>query len=121
MTRIGTLAPFSPHVGFVADRLTNGDAIAQARIRPMDLYLALKAYQSGQSQPNAAKPASTWAPVPAIVDALEEAYELSSVRSSRPASGSWWRSNRQGRLNWPGSTRSVRRLALRTRSPTRWP
>jgi hypothetical protein len=33
------------------DRLTNGDALARARVHPMDLYLALKAYSSGRSQP----------------------------------------------------------------------
>jgi 60 kDa SS-A/Ro ribonucleoprotein len=72
-----TLAPFSPAVVDVVDRLTNGEAIVKGRIHPMDLYLALKTYASGRSQPNPAKPASTWSPVPAVLDALEEAYELS--------------------------------------------
>ncbi len=51
MTRIGTLAPFAEVNRAVVDRLTNGAALARARVHPMDLYLALKAYSSGLSQP----------------------------------------------------------------------
>jgi 60 kDa SS-A/Ro ribonucleoprotein len=49
----------------------------KARIHPMDVYLALKAYQSGLSRPDLRRPAQTWEPVPAISDALEVAYDLS--------------------------------------------
>ena len=77
MTRIGTLAPFSPETTAVVSRLTNAEAIVKARVHPMDLYLALKVYASGVSQPDPRKPAQTWMPVPAIVEALEDAYELS--------------------------------------------
>jgi 60 kDa SS-A/Ro ribonucleoprotein len=77
MTRIGTLAPFAPANERVASRLTNGAALERARVHPMDLYIALKTYMSGHNQPNPRADVSTWTPVPAIVDALEEGYELS--------------------------------------------
>lgn len=77
MTRIGTLAPFAEMNSVVVDRLTSGDALARARIHPMDLYLALKVYSSGRSQPAPRKSAQTWQPVGVITDALAQAYEMS--------------------------------------------
>jgi len=77
MTRLGTLTAHSEATDRVAARLANQQALARARIHPMDVYLALKAYQSGLSRPDLRKPAQTWEPVPAISDALEVAYDLS--------------------------------------------
>lgn len=77
MTRIGTLKPMSDATRRAAARLTNADALAKARIHPMDLFLALRVYQAGRAQPNPRADVQTWTPVPAVVDALEEAYELS--------------------------------------------
>ena len=77
MTRIGTLAPFAEANRAVMDRLANGDALARARVHPMDLFLALKAYSSGRSQPAPHKTPQTWQPVGVITDALANAYELS--------------------------------------------
>ena len=78
MTRIGTLGPFtSPATDRVVRRLTDGQAIARARVHPMDVYLAMKAYQSGVSRPGSRGRAQTWTPVAAISDALEIAYDLS--------------------------------------------
>jgi len=78
MTRLGTLGPFTTDAtGRVVARLTNQAALAKARIHPMDVYLALKVYQSGVSQPDLRRPAQTWQPVAAISDALETAYDLS--------------------------------------------
>jgi 60 kDa SS-A/Ro ribonucleoprotein len=78
MTRLGTLDPFmSPAVQRVVTRLTSREALAKARIHPMDVYLALKIYQSGVSKPDPRKPAQTWQPVPAVSDALEVTYDLS--------------------------------------------
>jgi 60 kDa SS-A/Ro ribonucleoprotein len=61
----------------VVTRLTSREALAKARIHPMDVYLALKIYQSGVSKPDPRKPAQTWQPVPAVSDALEVTYDLS--------------------------------------------
>lgn len=65
MTRIGTIAPFADATSRVTARLTDQRALARARAHPIDLYLALKVYQSAGE------------PVPAVTDALEQAYELS--------------------------------------------
>ena len=78
MTRLGTLGPFTTEAtSRVVARLTNRDALAKARIHPMDVYLALKVYQSGSSQPDRRTPRQTWHPVQAISDALEVAYDMS--------------------------------------------
>jgi len=84
MTRLGTLGPFTTDAtSRVVARLTSRDALAKARIHPMDVYLALKAYQSGSSQPDPRKPAQTWHSVPAVSDALEVAYD-SSFAAAEP-------------------------------------
>ncbi|WP_165495303.1 TROVE domain-containing protein [Actinomadura roseirufa] len=77
MTRLGTLAPMSDATRRAAARLTDAGALAGARVHPMDLFLALRVYQAGRSQPNPRADVQTWSPVPAIADALEEAYERS--------------------------------------------
>lgn len=102
MTRIGTLKPMSNATARAAARLRDGEALAKARIHPMDVWLALRVYNSGQSQPNPRADVQRWSPVPAISDALEEAYELSfghvepsgkrllvAVDSSGSMSGGW--------------------------------
>ena len=75
MTRNGTLKPMGDATRRAAARLTDRDALAAGRIHPLDVYLALRVYASGQSQPNPKAQAQTWTPVPAILDALEEAYD----------------------------------------------
>lgn len=77
MTRIGTIKPFADATNTVTRRLVDADQLAKGRVHPMDLYLALRVYASGKSQPNPKAPAQMWTPVPAVLDALEEAYELS--------------------------------------------
>lgn len=77
MTRIGTLAPFAAANVTVIRRLTSAEALARGRIHPMDVYLALRVYAAGTSQPNPKAERSTWTPVPEILDALEVAYDLS--------------------------------------------
>ncbi|GAA3693374.1 TROVE domain-containing protein [Nonomuraea antimicrobica] len=77
MTRLGTLEPTGEATRRAAARLTDRDALLRARIHPMDAWLALRVYASGQAQPNPRADRQTWRPVPAILDALEETYELS--------------------------------------------
>ncbi|MEV4004231.1 TROVE domain-containing protein [Actinomadura sp. NPDC049753] len=77
MTRIGTLTPMGDATRRAADRLTDAGALAKARIHPMDLFLALRVYGAGRAQPHPRADVQFWSLVPAIVDALEEAYELS--------------------------------------------
>jgi 60 kDa SS-A/Ro ribonucleoprotein len=75
MTRIGTLKPMGDATRRAAARLTDRDALAAGRIHPLDVYLALRVYASGRSQPNPKAQVQTWAPVPGILDALEDAYD----------------------------------------------
>ncbi|MEU6741895.1 TROVE domain-containing protein [Streptosporangium sandarakinum] len=77
MTRIGTLKPPADATRRAVARLTDRDALLKARIHPMDAFLALRVYGSGSSRPNRRAKAHSWAPVPAVMDALEETYELS--------------------------------------------
>ncbi|GII86208.1 hypothetical protein Ssi03_41980 [Sphaerisporangium siamense] len=76
MTRIGTLKPMGDATRRAVARLTDADAVHRARIHPMDAWLAMRVYASGRSQPNRRAAAQTWKPVPAVLDALEETYEL---------------------------------------------
>jgi 60 kDa SS-A/Ro ribonucleoprotein len=77
MTRIGTLKPFNVATATAVARLTDPDLILASRIHPAELFLALKVYASGRSQPSDKKPATTWEPVTGIMGALEEAWEIS--------------------------------------------
>lgn len=77
MTRLGALRPMGDATARAVARLTDAEALSRARIHPMDLFLALRVYGSGTAQPNPRADRQTWSPVPAILDALEEAYTLS--------------------------------------------
>ncbi|WP_214411679.1 TROVE domain-containing protein [Sphaerisporangium fuscum] len=76
MTRLGTINPMSDATRRTVARLTDGNALLKARIHPMDAWLAMRVYASGRSRPNPRADVQTWKPVPAILDALEETYEL---------------------------------------------
>ena len=77
MTRIGTIAPFGKVNAEVVRRLGNPDALREGRIHPMDVFLALRVYNCGTSQPNPKDAPHTWQPVGEISDALEDAYDKS--------------------------------------------
>ncbi|GII65653.1 RNA-binding protein [Sphaerisporangium krabiense] len=102
MTRIGTLKPMGDATRRAVARLTDADAVRRARIHPMDAWLAMRVYASGRSRPNPRADAHTWKPVPAVLDALEQTYELAfgtvepsgkrllvAVDSSGSMSGRW--------------------------------
>jgi 60 kDa SS-A/Ro ribonucleoprotein len=72
MTRVGLLAPLSEAAATVAGRLRDGGGIRRARLHPIKVLAALLTYAAGQGQRSSA----TWAPVPAVVDALNDAFEL---------------------------------------------
>lgn len=76
MTQIGTLKPLGSATDKVVQRLCNAGELARGRVHPMDLFLALRVYNSGQAQPSPKAPVRTWTPLPVISDALEESYEL---------------------------------------------
>jgi 60 kDa SS-A/Ro ribonucleoprotein len=105
LTRLGVLGPFAPANEAVIARLRSPEALRGGRIHPMDVFLAFRVYNSGQSKPDRRAEGHTWTPVAEISDALEEAYELSfghvqpsgkrmlvAVDSSGSMSGAWGRS-----------------------------
>jgi len=104
LTWLGVLGPFAAANESVAARLRSAEALRRGRIHPMDVFLALRVYNSGRSQPGWRAEGHSWTPVAEISDALEEAYELSfghvqpsgkrmlvAVDSSGSMSGAWGR------------------------------
>lgn len=77
MTQLGTLKPMSAATRRVGQKLADREYLAAGRIHPLDVYLALRVYVSGRAQPDPRAPVRTWSPVPAVADALEEAFDLS--------------------------------------------
>lgn len=72
MTKSGLLAKGAPEVGTICGRITNAEALKKARVHPLQLLAALNTYGSGQGF----RGTSSWTPVQAIVDALDEAFYL---------------------------------------------
>jgi len=73
LTRIGVLEPFSDAVREVSRRLTDPQRLRAARLHPLKIAVARATYASGRS----AAGSSSWTPIPAIVKALDDAFELS--------------------------------------------
>jgi len=68
MTASGLLKSLGDETSLVIDKITSGENLKKARIHPMTLMLALKTYSKGQGM------RTSWKPVPAIKDALEDAF-----------------------------------------------
>ncbi|WP_214318526.1 TROVE domain-containing protein [Nonomuraea sediminis] len=102
MTRIGTLEPMSEATRRAVARLTDRDALLKARIHPLDAWLAMRVYACGRSQPNPRADVQTWQPVPAILDALEEAYELSFGTVEPSGKRLLVAVDSSGSMNWGG-------------------
>lgn len=72
MSSLGLLKPLSTHSKEVAARLVDEVALRKARIHPLNALVAQRTYQQGHGE----KGSLTWAPVPQITEALEEAFYL---------------------------------------------
>lgn len=72
MTSIGLLKPLSQAARKVVQTLGNQDALKKSRIHPMAILIANKIYGQGQGDKGSLK----WQPVPAIYQALDEAFYL---------------------------------------------
>lgn len=72
MTAVGFLTPEAPAAAYVAGRLRDGAALARARVHPAQILLALRTYARGRGE----RGGLSWAPVPAIVEALNDAFDL---------------------------------------------
>jgi 60 kDa SS-A/Ro ribonucleoprotein len=70
MTRVGLVAPMSAETRLVVDRLRDGAQLKKARVHPIAVLAALRTYASGHG----VRGQHAWTPVPAIVDALNDAF-----------------------------------------------
>lgn len=70
LTRLGVLAPLNDATRLVAERLTDVERLRRARIHPFHVLVASRTYAAGGS----AKTKQTWQPIPAIQQALDEAF-----------------------------------------------
>ena len=80
MTAVGALKPLSKEVDAIVERLSDAEAIRSARMHPLAFLLALKAYASGGRERAFhradGREATTWDPIPAVVDALDKAFYI---------------------------------------------
>jgi len=70
MTSLGLLKPFSDAKSQIVRKLKDETALKRARIHPLAVLVAQKIYAQGHGDKGALK----WAPVAAVVDALDEAF-----------------------------------------------
>jgi len=68
MTSSGLLKALSNETTAVIDKITNEDNLQKARIHPMTIMMAMKTYSNGKGM------RTSWSPVSAIKDALEDAF-----------------------------------------------
>lgn len=86
MSRNGFLTPLSDAESLIAGRLTNKDLLQKARVHPISVLSALRVYAMGYSLRGKANRYGNmiyqtpkereWTPIPRILDALDEAFEL---------------------------------------------
>jgi 60 kDa SS-A/Ro ribonucleoprotein len=72
MTRIGLVAPLADATAHVVARLGDRERIRRARIHPIAILAALVTYERGRGE----RGHHRWEPVPAVVDALDDAFYL---------------------------------------------
>jgi 60 kDa SS-A/Ro ribonucleoprotein len=72
LSKCGLLTPMSAASKFVVARLGDQADLKRGRVHPVAVLLALKTYGSGKGL----KGSGEWTPVPAVVDALDDAFYL---------------------------------------------
>jgi 60 kDa SS-A/Ro ribonucleoprotein len=70
LTRLEVIKPMSANTKAVVKRLTDTNQLANARIHPVNILVALRTYASGHG----ARSAGQWNPVAAVTDALDAAF-----------------------------------------------
>jgi 60 kDa SS-A/Ro ribonucleoprotein len=78
LTRLGILDPFGGRTAEISAQLVDRDRLRNARVHPISLLMAMKTYASGVGR------GSSWSPVTAIIDALDEAF-YAAFRTIEPA------------------------------------
>ena len=72
LTKLEVLRPLTDNTSLVVQKLTDEQNVKRSRIHPLGALIALSTYQLGHGQ----RGGLSWRPVPAIIDALEETFEL---------------------------------------------
>ncbi|NNJ24138.1 TROVE domain-containing protein [Alienimonas chondri] len=70
MTRIGALAPLSAAEDLVVERLSDAEALKQARVHPLSVLVAQAVYRSGRG----VKGKGAWEPNGRVLSALDDAF-----------------------------------------------
>jgi len=70
MTSLGLLQPYSEAKQLIVRKLRDATALQRARIHPFAVLVAQKVYAQGHGEKGSLK----WTPVPAVVDALDQAF-----------------------------------------------
>jgi 60 kDa SS-A/Ro ribonucleoprotein len=73
LTKIGILKPLGEYNKKIVGMLTDAEYIKKSRIHPLNVLIALKAYEAGRSPRNYS---DSWTPVRAVVEALNKAFYL---------------------------------------------
>ena len=73
MTKVGLIAPMSGASRHVVEQLSNGDRLHKARVHPIHVLAALKAYEQGHGE----RGHGSWTPVKDIINALDAAFYIS--------------------------------------------
>lgn len=81
LTSIGLIKPLGKWETEIATRLTSEEALAKARIHPLNILVALRTYAAGGSK---SKGNLVWTPDQKIVDALDTAF-YKSFKYTEPA------------------------------------
>ncbi|MEO1163657.1 MAG: TROVE domain-containing protein [Chloroflexota bacterium] len=81
MSKCGLLVPGSDAEALVIERLGDVDRLHRARIHPLSVLTAMRVYANGYAMRGGysrrqATNDATWSPVPRVVDALDEAFDL---------------------------------------------
>ncbi|CAA7615678.1 TROVE domain-containing protein [Magnetospirillum sp. UT-4] len=71
LSQVGLLNVGSEAAATIVRRLADGEALSRARIHPVQVLLALKTYAQGHGE----RGKLNWTPVPAVVDALDGAFD----------------------------------------------
>jgi 60 kDa SS-A/Ro ribonucleoprotein len=73
LTKLGVIKELGGSTQAIVDRLTDRDALAKARLHPLNILLAQKTYAAGRSLQNF-RATEGWRPNRRIVDALDKAF-----------------------------------------------
>jgi 60 kDa SS-A/Ro ribonucleoprotein len=85
MSEIGLLKPLSAPTKFVAATLRDAAALKKARVHPLSVLTALRTYSQGHGL----RGGLSWATVPQVVDALDDAFYL-AFDAVEPTGKNWF-------------------------------